>query len=123
MIHDALRPSGGRRVLGPHITGHGEYGAAVAVGEVTHHPDVPAVAEPPGAPERTAKGIVDRQAEREQKGPGPIVGAGAITRAGEQRSQNTLGHVVATRGELVEHQMLAGHVCALLIGVLLDVVE
>ncbi len=123
MVDDGLRPARRRRVLRADIPRHGEHGAPLGIGQVTHHADVAAVAEPSGTPQWTAEGIGDGQTHREQEWPRPVVGSGAVVPAGHQRSEHDLRHFMTARRKLVQHEMLARHGIAETVGGLFDVVE
>ena len=123
MVPDRLRPPGGGRVLRADIAAHGKYRGASGVRQVAHHPDVASVAESAGAAERTAEAVVYREAEREQERPGTIIRAGRIVLAIDHRTEDNLCHLVAARRELIEHEVLLRHRCAVPVGLLLHVVH
>ena len=123
MVGDRLGPPRGRGVLGADITGHGEDHRARAIREVTDDTDVATIGETAGPSKRGAQGVVEGEAEGEEEGAAPIVGAGRIALSGQEGPQDALRHIMPARGELVEDQMVLGHRGAVAVGRLLEVIH
>src|SRR5207253_3087363 len=91
--------------------------------QVAHDADVASVAEAARSPERTAKRVLDREAERQEQGPRTVVSTRRVVLVVDHRAENDLRHVVPTRRELIEHEMLARRRRLVLVGELFGVVE
>ena len=123
MVGNRLRPPGGRCVLRAHVAGHRQHDAPVVLRQIADDADVASVGKAPAPTERRREPILDRQPERQEQRSRPIVGAGGVPASGQHPAEDRLRHVMATRRELVEHQVLLWHGRPVAVGILLDVVE
>src|SRR5579862_8245791 len=101
MIANRLSPSRGRGVLAPDVAGHREHDRPFVTRKVADDADVAAAGEPSDAAERAGERIFDREAERQEKWARAIVGAGAIVRVVQHRTEDHLRHFMAAGRELV----------------------
>src|SRR5690349_12170540 len=123
MVLNRLCPTGTGRVLRADVARHRQHDWTVAIRQIADDADVAPVAETTRAPERAAKCIIDRQAERKQCRPRPIVGTYAVVPMVDERGENDLRNVVTASRELIENDVFAGDIRAIPIRRLLDVVE